>query len=439
MGLDINLIYDSKASGAPQSFRDAVSSAAIQLDSTIYDNITLNIVVGYGEINGAPLTGGFAEGEPANGITEQYSALYAQLAATETSPTDAAAVNSLPNGNSLNGESAFFITSAQEKTLGLISANDPVLDGYIGIPTNWPATSLVGAVLHEITHAMGRLSGNSEMDLYRFSSPGARVFADGAPAPESYFSIDGGVSKLADFGVNSDPADWLNPPSSNLTPNDPFDEQVGGQDYLTPLDIKMMDVLGFNVTPPNVEIAVFNTSTQQSVASTPTVYDGPVTGLQYEFVYDGTDNVDIIAPTDNWFLHGGPGDDAIAAHGGTNVLDGGTGSNFLTGGTGTDTFFVDDRSPPSDIWSTVNGFHAGDDATVFGINWMTNFSHVQWIDNQGAIGFTGLTLHVTNPNQPTASLTLPGYTTADLSSGRLSVAFGSETDNTPFMHIIALG
>src|SRR5437868_14515938 len=111
--------------------------------------------------------------------------------------------------------------------------------------------------------------------------------------------------------------------------------------------------------------------------------------------------------------------------------DGGTGSNFLTGGSGTDTFFVDDRSPPADIWSTVNGFRAGDDATVFGIDWRTDFSDVQWFDNQGAAGFSGLTLHVSTPNHPTASLTVPGYTTADLSNGRLSVAFGSEPDNTP--------
>ena len=62
-----------------------------------------------------------------------------------------------------------------------------------------------------------------------------------------------------------------------------------------------------------------------------------------------------------------------------------------------------------------------------------------WVDNQGAVGFTGLTLHVFTPNAPTASLTLPGYGTADLSSGRLSVGFGSEPDGTPFMHIIALG
>jgi serralysin len=164
-----------------------------------------------------------------------------------------------------------------------------------------------------------------------------------------------------------------------------------------------------------------------------------VPGLQHQFLYSGSDQLNISVSDDNWFLHGGPANEAIAAHGGYNVLDGGTGSNFLTGGSGTDTFFVDDRSPSADIWTTVNGFHPGDDATVFGVVPAAGSANIQWADNQGAAGFTGLTLHVSTANQPTASLTLAGYGTSDLSNGRLAVAFGSEPDGTPFMHIVAKG
>ena len=96
--------------------------------------------------------------------------------------------------------------------------------------------------------------------------------------------------------------------------------------------------------------------------------------------------------------------DAIAANSGINVLDGGTGSNFLTGGSGTDTFFVDDRGPTADIWSTVNGFHAGDAATIWGVT-PQDFG-LTWVDGQGAAGYTGLTLHATASGKPTASLTL---------------------------------
>ena len=97
--------------------------------------------------------------------------------------------------------------------------------------------------------------------------------------------------------------------------------------------------------------------------------------------------------------------------------------NFLTGGSGTDTFFVDDRSPTADIWSTVSGFHAGDAATIWGVT-PQDFS-LTWVDGQGATGYTGLTLHATSAGKPTASLTLAGFSQADVTSGRLSVSFGT--------------
>ena len=119
----------------------------------------------------------------------------------------------------------------------------------------------------------------------------------------------------------------------------------------------------------------------------------------------------------------GSGNDAIAVSSGTNVMDGGTGSNFLTGGSGTDTFFVDDRAATADIWSTVSNFHAGDAATIWGVT-PQDFA-LTWVDGQGAAGYTGLTLHATAPGEPTASLTLVGFSQADLSNGRLSVSFGT--------------
>jgi hypothetical protein len=90
-----------------------------------------------------------------------------------------------------------------------------------------------------------------------------------------------------------------------------------------------------------------------------------------------------------------------------------------------------------DVWTTVNGFHAGDDATVFGVAAAAGNANVQWFDNQGAAGYTGLTLHVTTANRPTASLTLPGYSASDLTNGRLNVQSGTEPDATPFLHVIA--
>src|SRR5260370_405928 len=74
---------------------------------------------------------------------------------------------------------------------------------------------------------------------------------DGAnTAPAAYFSIDGGNSKLADFGQNSDPSDFLN--SGVQGPNDPFNEYYTGSTLqsLTTVDKEMMDALGFHTTTP---------------------------------------------------------------------------------------------------------------------------------------------------------------------------------------------
>jgi Ca2+-binding RTX toxin-like protein len=138
------------------------------------------------------------------------------------------------------------------------------------------------------------------------------------------------------------------------------------------------------------------------------------------------------------FIHSGSGNDAlnVSEVNGNNILDGSTGSNFLVGGTGTDTFFVDDRGPTADLWSTVTNFHAGDSATIWGVT-SADFN-LSWTDGQGAVGYTGVTLHATAAGKPTASLTLAGFTQADMADGRLSVGFGNDAaSGSAYMYIHA--
>jgi hypothetical protein len=194
------------------------------------------------------------------------------------------------------------------------------------------------------------------------------------------------------------------------------------------------DTFAVNVA---TNFSVLDTTTNTSFQSNGTPYSGPVAGLQTEFIDTTSDNIDVTANVPNVFIHGGSGEDAInVSHaGGNNVLDGGTGSNFLVGGSGDDTFFVDDRGPTADIWSTVSNFHAGDAATIFGVT--QNGFDTSWVNGQGATGYTGLTLHVTAAGHPTASLTLAGFSTADLSDGRISTSFGTEADGTPYLYVHA--
>jgi Ca2+-binding RTX toxin-like protein len=176
--------------------------------------------------------------------------------------------------------------------------------------------------------------------------------------------------------------------------------------------------------PPASSLTVSDTTTGKPDLATVMPYSGPVAGLTSEFISTSADSLNITATAPGFFIHGGSGNDGIQVSSGINVLDGGTGSNFLVGGTGTDTFFVDDRGPTSDIWSTVSNFHAGDDLTLWGIN-QSDFT-LSWVDGQGATGFTGLTMHATAAGKPTASFTLSGFTTADRSNGKLTISLGTD-------------
>lgn len=196
------------------------------------------------------------------------------------------------------------------------------------------------------------------------------------------------------------------------------------------------NVSGLSVTTPG--LTVIDTTTGAALAADAQAYTGPVAGLTEQYINVTADSLAIKASTPGWFLHSGSGNDALQVTSGTNVLDGSTGSNFLVGGTGTDTFFVDDRGATASIWSTVVNFHAGDAATVWGVTPST-FA-LNWFDNLGATGYTGLTLSATSPGTPGATLTLAGLTSAALTNGTLSISFGTDpSSNSPYMLIQATG
>ena len=169
-------------------------------------------------------------------------------------------------------------------------------------------------------------------------------------------------------------------------------------------------------------------------------YNGPVATLQNQFIDITADNVNITATKPNNFIRTGSGNDAIdlslfeGAGSGTNVVDGGGGSNYVVAskfGNSIDTFFIDQRAATADTWTTVANFHKGDAVTIYGVTPSTYA--LDWEDDQGAAGSTGLTLHAIAAGKPIASLTLAGdyftYTKADLSSGRLAVSFGNDPAN----------
>ncbi|QCN96262.1 hypothetical protein D3093_13930 [Azospirillum argentinense] len=120
---------------------------------------------------------------------------------------------------------------------------------------------------------------------------------------------------------------------------------------------------------------------------TASVYEGPVTYLQWQHLGDERGEV-IVGSSGNDFINLLGGDDAASGDDGDDVLDGGTGSNFLSGGSGQDTFFVDGRGGGV-TWSTVTDLEKGEWATIWGFR--EGVSKLTWQDMSGTDGFKGAT------------------------------------------------
>ena len=264
-----------------------------------------------------------------------------------------------------------------------------------------------------------------------------------------------GVTKMIYSSVSFTPGGSGDPASPPPSPSDPatvtasdavvFD--VRGAPLPLPPPVVTLDpvppVVAPPVTPP-VPVAVpanfgiTNSTTGASSFVAGTAYAGPVEGLARELIVITPDNLAVASTIPNVFIHTGSGTDAINVWGGggNNVLDGGTGSNYLVGGTGRDTFFLDARGDMSKpIWNTVRNLGSGDAATLWGVT-PQDFA-LSWQDNQGAAGATGLTLHATRAGGATASLTLSGYATNDLTNGRLALNFGDNAGGK-YLYVAAI-
>src|SRR6266404_1737860 len=245
-GITINLLFDAAAMAAPASFRAGIQQAAGILAGTLSDKITVNLTIDYSG------TGGGAAAGPDRGLYDSYSSIRSYLINNAT-PGDAT-FNALPSGSSIQGQSNVAVWNAQLKLWGVIGANDTSTDdGSATFATDIDPSLLVGVALHELTHAVGRIPYGPQpdiFDLFRFTSPGVRLFAGGNTAAAAYFSVDGGYTKLADYGRNSDPSDFLN--SGVQGPNDPFNEfyTYSTSQGLTTVDKQQLDALGFHTLAP---------------------------------------------------------------------------------------------------------------------------------------------------------------------------------------------
>ncbi|MBS0644872.1 MAG: hypothetical protein JSS43_33810 [Proteobacteria bacterium] len=197
--------------------------------------------------------------------------------------------------------------------------------------------------------------------------------------------------------------------------------------------------------PPSVNnYKIEDQTTGQTTFQPGQPYAGPVQGLTSEFVFPTTDQVTVTGQIPNVFIQvgalGQPNPTIaginVSHANGNNVLDSYANSSFLTDGSGIDQNYVDARGLTQNAWDSVINFHAGDNVTIWGIT-EAGFD-LNWIgDTQGAPGSTGLTgVFVPKAGGNDVGITLAGYSTADLSNGRLTVSYNT-IDGTPYASIHA--
>jgi hypothetical protein len=295
--MEINLIPDASVASAPSGFTAAVQAAAAIYDNDFPGNYTVNITYGWGtydnvadsELTNAEISLGGVDAD--NYVS--YATLKNWLGANATLSDQKTALASLPaSDDSLPGDpDSFFVSTAQEKALGVFTGQAGAVDGSIGFGTD--SFDWQGLALCEIGHALGWMTdyyvnAPTALDLLRFSSPGVRDWTGGQA---EYFSTDGGVTGTANFATSFDYTLF-----TNLT-NDPFCAPVDSSTLnLTSLDLEVLNDIGFGggpqITAPTIAFSSASFSGSSfSLAVTASDKLG-VTGVE---IYD--DGFDIGAAT----------------------------------------------------------------------------------------------------------------------------------------------
>lgn len=251
--LTITPIWDASITALPDAgvVKAAFTAVANDYAASFSAPVAVYINVGWGEVAGTALPLN-AVGASSTNLLGYFS--YAQTRALLPHATLSATAPA--------GVANYVIASAEAKALGLVAATQSSPDGYIGFAGRTAGYSFSPAGLtaklydfqsiaaHEIAEVLGRLSGvgtnawRTPFDLFRFAKPGTLSYSNNSAA---YFSVDGGVTNLANFNYSrsgGDRSDW----ATAVTTFDASDAFIGrGQrKNITAVDLAVLGAIGWD-------------------------------------------------------------------------------------------------------------------------------------------------------------------------------------------------
>jgi len=259
---DPTIISPADAAAASAAF----DYAAGQIMALYSDPVQINIILAattdptvLGQSN-APLVGTFTY--------DQIRTLLINDNIAHPSPDGTTSTAALPAVNPY-ACTTFLMARGLAKALGNIPS-DTTNDGTFTFGTTFTYTydpanravpgsfDFIGVAFHEITELMGRVARlnqtgncNRPYDVFRFLGAGTQslIFTDS----NVFFSVDGGTTNLKDFNANGnggDLGDWAS------GSNDAFNafSSSGVENDLTPVDVRVMDVIGWDLVPADLSI-----------------------------------------------------------------------------------------------------------------------------------------------------------------------------------------
>ena len=284
--MPFNVSFDSSVNAVQQA---AVQAIANFFNVHFTDPVTIDISVSFANLGPGGL-GASSYSLPSHTFSQITNA----LTSDSTSADDATAVANLPTSDPDTSTHTWTMTPAEEMALGLIPDNGTASDGSVrfsntatfdfdrtdGITAG--AFDFFGVVAHEFTEIMGRElnavgntaasgPGDHPLDLFKYSAANTHEFV-GTNA--GYFSIDGGATNLDNFNTatNGDFGDWAASAGNNSFL---AFSSSGVVNFLTPTDLQVMDVIGWQVTEAAPMVAAL---TATSGEDGPTFSQGLLTG-----------------------------------------------------------------------------------------------------------------------------------------------------------------